>query len=111
MRSLMIAWIVARSLSALNSRRVVTISHSTMPSENTSPRRSSALPRACSGDMYEIFPLSVPVRVLTVLVAAFATPKSTSFVAPSYDTSTFDGDTSRWTISSSVPSGLRRSCA
>ena len=74
---------VWRSFSPRNSRCVVTISHSTIPSEKMSLRRSSDEPFACSGDMYEILPLSVPVRVRTELVAAFATPKSTSFTAPS----------------------------
>jgi hypothetical protein len=74
---------VARSLSARNSRWVVTISHSTMPSEKMSLRRSSGAPLACSGDMYEILPLSAPVRVLIVLAAVLATPKSSSLVAPS----------------------------
>ena len=45
------------------------------------------------------------------LDAARATPKSRSLTVPLYDTTTLDGDTSRWTTSSRTPSALRCSCA
>ncbi len=38
-------------------------------------------------------------------------PKSDTFTAPSYETSTFEGETSRWTIPSGSPPGPSRSCA
>ena len=42
---------VSPTVAALNARLAVSISNSTMPNENTSLRRSTGLPTACSGDM------------------------------------------------------------
>ena len=46
-------------------------------------RRSSGLPRICSGVMYAFLPLTVPVRVREFAPRAFAMPKSSSFTVPS----------------------------
>ena len=81
------------------------------PSANTSLRRSTGRARHCSGDMYANLPFSVPSCVRVRWYAHFAMPKSETLTAPSYDTSTFDGETSRWTISSGSPPGPVRSCA
>ena len=45
------------------------------------------------------------------LPAALAMPKSISFTSPSYETSTFCGETSRWTRCSSRPWASRLLCA
>ena len=74
-------------------------------------RRSTGLARHCSGDMYANFPFSVPSCVRVRWNAHFAMPKSDTFTAPSYETSTFDGETSRCTIPSGSPPGPSRSCA
>ena len=46
-----IAIMLSTSVRRANSRRWVSISHSAMPTENTSERRSSGSRRICSGDM------------------------------------------------------------
>ena len=58
---------------------------------------------ACSGAMYPVLPLRVPVLVLVTRPAARAMPKSITFTSPSNETSTFCGETSRWTMPSGVP--------
>jgi hypothetical protein len=74
---------IAYSVSSVNGSWPVVSSYRIVPTENTSLRRSSAvLPRHCSGDMYEIFPLSPPA-VEPGVVLTRAMPKSTSFTAPS----------------------------
>ena len=71
------------SVSSMNGRRPVVSSYRIVPIENTSLRRSSTpLPRHCSGDMYEILPLS-PTADCDGSPPARAIPKSTSFTAPS----------------------------
>ena len=50
-------------VSPLNACCPVAISYSTSPNENTSVRASSGSPRACSGDMYEAVPITMPVLV------------------------------------------------
>ncbi len=75
--------IVSKSVRCLNSRVIVAISNSTMPSENTSLRRSSGCPVHCSGDMYATLPLTAPERVSVMRCEALAMPKSTSLTAPS----------------------------
>ena len=89
---------VARSLSPLNRRRPVVSSHSVTPSANTSVRRSTALPWACSGDMYASLPFTMPCVVDVMRSAARATPKSMIFGRPSYVTMTLVGLMSRWTM-------------
>ena len=61
-------------------------------------------PIACSGDMYATLPLRTPTSVSVDDSAAFAMPKSTSFVCPSYVTKMLWGLMSRWMISSGRPS-------
>ena len=58
---------MSETSSPSNARRPVSISYSTTPNAQTSARRSTALPRACSGAMYaavpRISPISVPCAV------------------------------------------------
>ena len=70
-----------------------------------SARRSTEPERSCSGAMYPSLPLTCPLTVVCSRPAALATPKSTRRATPSLPTSTFWGETSRWTI----PSGRPRS--
>ena len=95
--SSVIALNVRKSESRWNSRRIASISYITTASANTSLRRSSGLPRICSGDMYAFLPLTVPVRVREFAPRALAMPKSSSFTTPSPHTMMLGGDTSRWT--------------
>src|SRR5690242_15252844 len=81
-----------------------------MPTENTSLRGSSGSLRACSGEMYANLPRTAPPCVASDS-ARFAMPKSVSFTSPARDSSTFDGDTSRWTSAMGLPSGPRDTCA
>ncbi len=54
----------------------------------------------------------VPLLVASdVSPSALAMPKSSSFTAPSYDSITFDGETSRWIIPSGLPLSSVRLCA
>ena len=78
-----IACMFSKSLARRNSRSSVSISHITMPSENRSLRRSISVPLHCSGDMYVIFPFTVPDCVSWLRCSAFATPKSTTLTVPS----------------------------
>ena len=105
--SSVIALNVRKSESRWNSRGSTSISYITTASANTSLRRSSGLPRICSGHMYAFLPLTVPVRVREFAPRAFAMPKSSSFTVPSAVTMMFGGDTSRWT----TPSNRRLSRA
>lgn len=57
--------------------------------------------------MYPNFPLIVTPPVRWIRDEAFAMPKSVSFTSPSKLTSTFCGETSRWTIASQRPSSSR----
>ena len=105
---------VCRSFSPLNRRRPVRISCSTMPVAKMSMRRSTSLPWVCSGAMYANLPFSVPRWVPLSSCSpprALAMPKSSSFTAPSYDSITFEGETSRWIIPSGSPSSPVRSWA
>ena len=61
--------------------------------------------------MYAIFPLSVPARVSVWRDDALAIPKSMILTQPSYETSRFDGETSRWTMPRGLPSAPVRVCA
>ncbi len=64
--------------------------------------------------MYANFPLSVPLLVPSSAVSppsALAMPKSRIFTAPSYDSMTFDGETSRWIMPRGCPSSEVKSCA
>ena len=72
------------------------------PIANTSVRRS-ATPDTCSGDMYPVLPLRMPLAVRSEPFD-FAMPKSTIFAWPEYVTNTFCGLTSRWMMPSGVPS-------
>ena len=98
---------VCRSFSPLNRRRPVSTSCSTMPQAKMSMRLSTSLPAVCSGAMYANLPLRVPRWVLPSSTepsppSALAMPKSSSLTAPSYDSITFDGETSRWIIPSEL---------
>ena len=66
--------------------------------------------RACSGEMYANLPRTAPPCVASCS-ARFAMPKSVSLTSPARDSSTFDGDTSRWTSDIGLPSGARAVCA
>jgi hypothetical protein len=90
--------------------RLVNISNSTHPNAHTSVRRSTGLPRACSGLMYAAVPRMTPAYVARMLsvgdivrddaVASrssiFARPKSSTFTVPSGPTLMFAGFRSRW---------------
>ena len=79
------------------------------PKDQRSERRSTAKPRACSGDMYAKVPRMRPASVegidnvgaFKVIDApdnstAFANPKSSTFTVPSAATLMFAGFRSRW---------------
>ncbi len=106
-----IALNVRKSESRWNSRLIDSISYITTASAKMSLRRSSGLPRICSGDMYAFLPLTVPVRVREFAPRALAMPKSSSFTIPSAHTMMLGGDTSRCTTPISWPSVPRASCA
>ncbi len=91
------SWASASRVSPTNRRCPVSISHSMMPTANRSLRPSSAPPLACSGDMYAGLPLMMCDAVAALWARALAMPKSDTLIAPSHDTSTLCGDTSRWT--------------
>jgi hypothetical protein len=48
-----------------NAAHPVTISYSTEPNEKMSLRVSTTLPRACSGDMYDVVPRIFPASVIS----------------------------------------------
>ena len=87
----------------------VSISHTTTPSAQMSARRSSGLPRACSGGMYAAVPRIVPARVRWEVsvgesegslsesssTSALARPKSSTLTVPSGRTRTLAGLRSR----------------
>ena len=83
-------------------RRPVSSSNRTAPSEKMSVRRSSGACIACSGDMYERFPLRLPTTERSW--RRLARPKSDSFTSPASEMRTFDGVTSRWMRPSGCPS-------
>ena len=70
---------------AEKSRLPVISSHAHHAEREQSVRRSSGLPRACSGDMYGILPLSAPALVCArdAAACALAMPKSASLTTPS----------------------------
>ena len=76
------AFSVSRSDSRSKTRLPVSNSYSTAPKLKTSDRTSVALPCACSGDMYDAVPSTVPamVRVASSVPCAriLASPKSSS---------------------------------
>jgi hypothetical protein len=84
----------------VNARRPVSISKSTTPNAQTSARRSTGLPRACSGLMYAAVPRINPSSVAGLVIVgefarlaetaplpsvpiALARPKSSTFTTPS----------------------------
>jgi hypothetical protein len=81
-----------------------------MPTANRSLRPSSGWPFACSGDMYAGLPLMNTDAVASLAARAFAMPKSETLTAPSHDSSTLCGDTSRWTMPR-MSADTGRSCA
>ena len=99
-------------VSPSNALRPESISYSTAPKAQTSVRRSTALPRACSGDMYAAVPMTTPARVAAAVIVgecvasgedrsaviAFARPKSRTLTLPSGRSFTLAGFRSRWTI-------------
>jgi hypothetical protein len=103
---------VSEIVSPWNSLRPVNISNRTTPKDQMSARRSTALPFACSGLMYEavprITPATVPVDVIvgdidalaSALVAspdrALASPKSSTLTWLSGVNLTLAGLRSRW---------------
>ena len=74
-----------------------------------SVRRSTFSPRACSGDMYAVFPLRTPGSSLKSVAAAM--PKSATFTAPSKLNKIFCGETSRCTMERALPPSSLRSWA
>ena len=99
-------------VSPSNALRPDSISNSTAPKAQTSVRRSTTLPRACSGDMYAAVPITTPARVAAAVIVgecvasgedrstviAFARPKSRTLTLPSGRSLTLAGFRSRWTI-------------
>ena len=63
-----IAAITSDDVSPSKARRPVSISYSTQPNAQMSVRLSTALPRACSGDMYGAVPSSTPSTVGAIIV-------------------------------------------
>ena len=55
-------------------------------------------PAACSGEMYDAVPRTVPAAVSWPTIADLAMPKSVSTSVPLGRTSRFPGLTSRWTM-------------
>ena len=107
----MIAAIVSGALARANARLPETISYRIDPNANWSERKSSASPRACSGDMYPTVPSTTPTSVPAEAVGdcvssplspvgavSFASPKSRILAVPSFVTITFSGFRSRCTI-------------
>lgn len=93
---------VASAVSRVKSLRPVSSSWSTTEEEKTSARRSTGLPRRCSGAMYEGLPLSTPTAVSGASRSlVMAIPKSRIFTRPSKVRIRFWGLTSRCT----TPSG------
>ena len=93
-----------------NTCRPVSISRSTTPNAQRSLRLSTALPAACSGDMYAAVPRMMPACVACIdsvgeFIAfaldppagsiAFAKPKSSTFTVPSGRTLMLAGFRSR----------------
>jgi len=107
-----------------NARLPVSNSNKTHPNDQMSARLSSALPRACSGDMYAAVPRIKPACVIAgvVIVAdcewlgdiaptgsiAFARPKSSTFTVPSARTLILAGLRSRWIIPCSCAASSAR---
>jgi hypothetical protein len=98
----------ATSLSPSKRREPVRSSQRVMPRAKRSVRESTGSPRACSGAMYANLPFSIPAVLARLL--ALAMPKSVSFTAPSKETRTLCGVTSRWTRPSDWPWSVSR-CA
>ncbi len=85
---------VESAVSPRNGRRAVVISYRIAPNEKMSDRQSTALPSACSGDMYAAVPTTVPsvvsgpvfmVRVTSGSMnwsVSFANPKSRILTSP-----------------------------
>ena len=59
----------AAKLVPANGRCAATLSYNTTPSENRSERPSTLLPSACSGDMYEMVPSTIPASVCSIVSA------------------------------------------
>ena len=90
----------------------VIISHSNAPRPQMSARRSTTLPRACSGAMYAAVPRTTPAAVACVVIVgdmetlesrlsifqALANPKSSTLTMPSGRIRTLAGLRSRCTI-------------
>ena len=90
---------ISLTVSPPKSRPPVSISYSTAPKAQMSARRSTAFPRACSGDMYAAVPRIMPACVARAVSvgefmarslegprstpSAFARPKSRTFTVPS----------------------------
>jgi hypothetical protein len=108
--------ITSVAVSPVNSRCPVSISYRMQPNDQTSARRSTGLPRACSGLMYPAVPKSTPRPVIACVrvgdnerscapespdigsaVSAFAKPKSSTLTRPSGVIFTFAGFRSRCT--------------
>ncbi len=107
---------VSLTVSPAKRRAPVSISYSTTPKDHRSARLSTALPRACSGDMYAAVPRMIPAAVpVWARVGdcersppgaapapspdhALARPKSRTFTFPSGVTLTLAGLRSRWTM-------------
>ena len=101
---------VSETVSPLKSFRPESVSWSTTPNAQISARRSTGLPRACSGLMYAAVPMTVPTAVPLVRVGeceelpcatdcvcnALARPKSKIFGVPSGVILRFAGFKSRW---------------
>ena len=107
---------VSEVVSPVKSRRPVSISNSTTPNAQMSARRSTGLPRACSGLIYAAVPRMMPASVIAgaVIVGdcessdappawsmALANPKSITFTVPSGRTLIFAGFKSRWMMACS----------
>ena len=74
---------ITTSLKFDHIRRRTIDSQRTTPIAKMSVRRSKFWPPTCSGDMYAIFPFSVPTEVCTEESLVLTIPKSRSFTSPS----------------------------
>ena len=83
----------------------------TSASEKRSLRASTSCPRACSGDMKLVLPLTMPTCVCVERPRALTMPKSNSFTSPSSDIMMLPAETSRWTMPIGSPSRSRLVCA
>jgi hypothetical protein len=101
---------VVETSSPSNVRTPVNISYNTAPNAQMSARRSTALPRACSGAMYAAVPMIIPSCVAGAVSvgefitsgalptsgpSALARPKSSTLTVPSALTLMFPGFRSR----------------